>query len=80
MRTKKWAKHIIEKFGHYDAFIFANSYRNCPCSVLDWECCGCQYHKTFYWCKPAKKWMKLCSYEIYKIKNKIKEMLLKIEN
>jgi hypothetical protein len=41
--SKKWAKHIIRKFGKHKALFYATGYDICPCSALCMACIGCIY-------------------------------------
>jgi len=39
--VKKWAKHIIRRFGKKNAMIYVNSVGSCPCIILGKECNKC---------------------------------------
>lgn len=63
MNNKKWAKHIIKRFGKAGAVKFTVYGSDCPCQALDWFCVMCKYKKKKYksddtMCKKSKKFWK----------------------
>ena len=80
---KKWANHIIKRFGKLNALNFAcQLYDNCPCFFLDRECEVCEYSpkidKKLILCDAAKDFVLETDKDyifIYKLKEKIKGMI-----
>lgn len=78
MRNKKWARHIINRFGVVDAFGYTKTRFRCPCILFNKRCHRCVYkskNRHFFYtrsgCLKADKWNKLSDRRIKHIKNEI---------
>ncbi len=80
MNNKKWAKHIIKKFGKRGANTYTNSHSTCPCICLNYSCTICTYRKKKYIykmteCKKGLQFYRKMTYDIREIKEIIKKRL-----
>lgn len=83
MNDKRWAKHIIRRFGRTRARIYSKGKFACPCAALLMSCIDCKYEKkefarTNVRCKKGRDFSMLWenSSEFYRrVKRIIKERL-----
>jgi len=61
IKYKKWAKHIINRFGRANALRYALTGANCPCDFLEKKCSGCEHcdikfgsSDIDWWCNTAR--------------------------
>ena len=81
-KIEEWVDHIINRFGKYDALLWATSkiIHDCPCILLKWKCLLCE-HRIYlgmgaYWCEEANRWVYLNKTEILEIKSLISKKLI----
>ena len=83
MNDKRWAKHIIRRFGREGARIYSIGLFGCPCAALFSNCHSCKYNKkkfatTSARCKKGRDFHMLWAnnMEFYRrVKRIIKERL-----
>lgn len=84
MNDKKWAKHIIRRFGKEGARHYSKQSLSCPCEALNRRCDNCKYaKKKFYYnegpeCKRGIEYYKLWDLSlefIRRVKKIIRERL-----
>lgn len=76
MTYKKWAKHLIERFGR-DIRMYALTGQDCPCRFFEWRCGECEYHNAItMWCGEAEGFYVFIFEKNKKIK-KLKKKILK---
>ena len=73
MRAKKWAKHIIKRFGKDNARRYTKVIHNCPCLFLGWGCYSCQYSENGDMCQEGFDFYK--KVDIIELKKKIRRKL-----
>jgi len=83
-KINRWAKHIISRFGRWDAYGFALSTNSCPCDYLNRSCLGCMYQKRpmeYYYCLNgcdyARDYIRISIRKRIRIKKKIIRMIQK---
>ena len=82
LSIRKWAKHIINRFGKEIANKFAISNTRCPCAFIHRACGICLHqtrttHYSLDGCYHAIKYERISVKRKIKIKNKIKRLTRK---
>jgi len=81
MNDKRWAKHIIKRFGKEEALIYAYKIVKCPCKSLNRNCNDCKYSRKKYiyeeipHCKKGKIYYKMWMIDPFSFSERVKKII-----